>query len=92
MQRINALEYLHRLSMRLHTAGNIAVHDIIQRCKIRFLLTEVHRKHTAADIHAHDIRNDFIAKVSGKANHAALARMHIGHDTHLRISKGRLFQ
>ena len=78
--------------MYLHAAGDVAVHYLIQAREIQFLLTQVHREHTAADIHAHNVGNHLITQVGGEPDDTALAGVHIGHDAHLRPRKRRLRQ
>ena len=91
-QRFKLRERLDNLPVHIHTAGNIAVHDIIKCGEIRLLPAKRHREHATTDVHPHDVGNDFIAQVSRKADDTALARMHIGHDTHLGPGKSRLGQ
>ena len=86
-QRFKLRERLDNLPGHIHTAGNIAVHDIIKCGEIRLLPAKRHREHATTDVHPHDVGNDFIAQVSRKADDTALARMHIGHDSHLRARR-----
>ena len=72
--------------------GDVGPDKIIQCLQVYFVLSQIHRQHTAADIHTNNIGTNLIAQCSSKANHAAAAHMDIRHDAHLRIRKGRLGQ
>ena len=60
--------------------GYKAANNAVKRRKVKLRLPKLHRKHSAADIYAHDVRNDHLAEVCRKADYAALARVNIGHN------------
>ena len=77
--------------MKAKARGHRALHITIELNEVvaRNGLRKRHTIYPASDIDAHQIRNDLVAQVCRKANHAALALMGIGHDADLGVFKRR---
>ena len=84
-------EYAGRIAMKAKARGHRALHIAIELNEVvaRNGLRKRHTIHPAPDVDAHQIRNDLVAQVCRKANHAALALMGIGHDADLGAFKRR---
>lgn len=76
--------------MKVAAAGNARTDCVIQGCKVNIYFAKVHRQYPAADIHADNVWNHFIAQISGKADYAAGAGVHIRHDPDFALAKRRL--
>lgn len=77
--------------MKAKARGHRALHIAIELNEVvaRDGFRKRHAVHPASDVDAHQIRNDLVAQVCRKVNHAALALMGIGHDADLGAFKRR---
>ena len=51
--------------------------------KIQRRIVQFHGVHPASDVHAHDIRADFVLHRHGRSDRTAFSCMNVGHDPHL---------
>ena len=71
--------------MKAKARGHCALHVAIELNEViaRNSLRKRYAVHTASDVDPHQVRNDLVAQVCRKTDHAALALMGIGHDADL---------
>ena len=61
---------------------------LVESMKINIAnFTHVENTHTTADVNANDIRNDLVAEVAGKTDHAACSRVNVGHNPYLLVGE-----
>ena len=65
---------------------------VIKLCVVNVDVAEFGAKHTASNIHAHDVRDDLIAQISGEPYHASSTGVNVRHNADFAIGKRRLFK
>jgi len=69
--------------------GYLVFDKIVKGGVVDFYITEINRKHTAADVHADDVRYYFIGHSRGKTHNATRTRVCVGHNAHFCTLKRR---
>ena len=69
-----------------HTRRHISAYMLVESMIVNICkFAEIEDTHTAADVNAHNIGYDLVAKVSGKTNHAPCTCVDVGHDAYLLV-------